>query len=185
MHLSILYLHILIRVLQVWLFASPACLVSIDFRESGCLLPGPLTGVSGPPLVPAGRECGAARIRASLAGRSYWDIALPRLLELFSGAPVDKELSELVCNCSITEWEFKYAVLKEEHYRHPANLRMAWFHREYMGGVPAGVDSTDFDDVTGNDDRCVKLDNLKTWVNSIIQRDLCNKLDSHGGFLIV
>ena len=111
----------------------------------------------------------AEYVLRSLADRndkSYWDIALPRLLELFSDAPVDRTLPDLVCNRSITEWEVKYAVLKEEKHHNSANLRMAWFHREFMGGVPAGVGSTDFDDVSGNAVRSLKLDNLKTWMTS-------------------
>ena len=104
---------------------------------------------------------------SSLKDAPYW-AALPKLLALFNDATFDPELRDIKCHHSVTEWEVKSAVLRE-----PDASRVAWFRRQFQGGV---TDSDPaifklFNDVDGSALRSENLEALNGWMLSKFPAD--------------
>ena len=102
----------------------------------------------------------------SLQDKDYWE-AFPKLLALFNDATFDAELGDIKCHHSVTEWEVKSAVMKE-----PDMSRVAWFKRQFEGGVTESKPSVlkCFNDVD-NAFRLKNFNELIEWMSSKIPAD--------------
>ena len=102
--------------------------------------------------------------------------AFPKLLALFNDATFDRELGDIKCHHSVTEWEVKSALLKE-----PDASRVAWFRRQFRGGVTETdpVVFKRFNDVDGSALRSGNLEALNDWMLSKFPADkICSYADA-------
>ena len=98
--------------------------------------------------------------------KSYWDEALPKLLDYLKGLVFDEEYPELLIGRSVTEWEAKAALINECDQ---ICSRFFWLHREFKGGVPdTAAHHWDFYDGHGNASKAGHLAALKQWMREVI-----------------
>ena len=106
-----------------------------------------------------------------LDDKSYWD-AFPKLSRLFDGVLFESDVSltdHLLVGRSVTEWEVKAAVLKEDD---PG--RVVWFNRTFDKAVTEQdkiVFSKDYNDHLKDDECDQKFNNLISWMMTKIPAD--------------
>ena len=71
---------------------------------------------------------------------TYWNDVHPKLLNLFDGLPFDVDNNDLLINRSVTEYEVKLAVKKDN-----SQDRILWFYRKFSGGVTQSDDDKHLD----------------------------------------
>ena len=107
-----------------------------------------------------------------LDDKSFWDDALPKLRQLFDEVLFESDVSltdHLLVGRSVTEWEVKAAVLKEND---PG--RVVWFNRTFDKGITEqDTKYYDFNDHLKDHVSDQKFHDVISWMKSKIPADMC------------
>ena len=97
----------------------------------------------------------------------FWNDVYPKLLKLFDGLPFDMENQDLLVNRSVTEYEVKLAMRKED-----AQRRVLWFYRKFLGGISqTDVKYCDYNDTLQSVEKKKHFDDLIEWMKREIPAD--------------
>ena len=97
----------------------------------------------------------------------YWNDVCPKLLNLFDGLPFDVDNDNLLINRSVTEYEIKLAMKKED-----AQKRLFWFYRKFLGGVTESDEKYwDYNDTLQSVAKKKRFDDLIEWMQGMIPAD--------------
>ena len=96
----------------------------------------------------------------------YWNDVYPKLLKLLDGLPFDMENQDLLINRSVTEYEVKIAMKKDD-----AQKRILWFYRKFLGGITQSDEKYwDYNDTLSGDKKKY-YDDLIDWMKKEIPAD--------------